>query len=109
MATVPELAKLLDISTSTAYRWVRKGRVLAWMQGRQLMGPTEQIMGPRRPVPALEEVSAIIDMPPVLVWDFLHQPWPWAHGPPIPPFEKLRRGEVQEVLDAAPGYGSNMG
>ena len=109
MATVPELAKRLDISPSTAYRWIRRGKLLAWRQGQQLKGPTEQIMGPAGPVPALEEISAIMNMAPALVWDFLHRPWSWKYGPPIPPFEKLRRGEVQEVLDSAPSYGCTMG
>lgn len=109
MATVPELAERLGISPSTAYRWIRRGKLLGWRQGRQLKGPTEQIMAPARPVPALEEISAIMDMAPVLVWDFLHRRWTWEHGPPIPPLEKLRRGQVQEVLDSAPSYGYTMG
>ena len=50
----------------------------------------------------------MLDMPPELVWDFLSNTWRWA-GPSEPPVEKLKRGDIETVLDAAPGDLSCMG
>lgn len=109
MATVPELASLLGFSPSTVYRWIRQGKLLAWEHRSRLKGPAVQVLGPRRAVPGLDSVARKMDMPPVLVWDFVSNPWCWAGGPMEPPLCKLRRGEIQEVLDAAPAYLNVMG
>ena len=108
MATVPELAALLQISPSTAYRWIRERKLIAWERQGEIKGPIAQVLGPRKPLPALAEIAAEMDMPPELVWDFISNPWRWA-GPPEPPLEKLRRGEVNDVLNAAPAYLDSMG
>lgn len=108
MATVPVLAARLQISPATAYRWVREKKLVAWECGGVIKGPMDQVLGPREPLPALAEIAAVLEMPPVLVWDFLSNPWRWT-GPPEPPLEKLKRGEMEAVLDAAPGYLSCMG
>lgn len=108
MATVPALAARLQISPATAYRWVRKKKLLAWECGNVIKGPMDQVVAPREPLPALAEIAAVMDMPPELVWDFLSQPWRWA-GPPEPPLEKLKRGQIEVVLDAAPSYLNSMG
>lgn len=107
MVTVPDLAKQLEISTQTAHLWVRQGKLLAWDQAGDLKGPVDQILRPKEPLPALAEVAAVVGDP-ELTWDFLSNPWRWS-GPPEAPIEKHRRGEVQEVLNAAPAYLNSMG
>ena len=73
------------------------------------LGPTGDSDKPGKPfVQTLAEIAAVLNMPPELVWDFVSRPWRWAR-PPEPPLEKLKRGEVEAVLDAAPGYLCNMG
>lgn len=109
MATVPELARLLGISPSTAYRWIRQEKLLAWEHRSRLKGPADQVLGPGHAVPGLDSVTRELDMPPELVWDFVSNPWRWAGGAMEPPLCKLRRGEIQEVLDAAPAYLNVMG
>jgi hypothetical protein len=103
MATVPELADLLEISPSTAYRWIRERKLIAWERRGEIKGPIAQVLGPQKPLPALAAIAAEINMPPELVWDFISNPWCWA-GPPEPPLDKLKRGEIGDVLNAAPAY-----
>lgn len=108
MATVPALAECLEISPTTAYRWVREKKFIAWQSGEVLKGPMDQVLGPREPLPALAKVSVVLDMPPKLVWDFLTNPWRWEGAPELP-LDKFKRGEVETVLDAAPAYFRPMG
>ena len=108
MVTVPELADLLEISPSTAHRWIRERKLIAWDSRGEIKGPIAQVPGPRKPLPALAGIAAEINMPPELVWDFLSNPWRWA-GPPERPLDKLRRGEIEDVLNAAPAYLNSMG
>ena len=108
MVTVPELADLLEISPSTAYRWIRERKLIAWDSRGEIKGPIVQVLGPQKPLPALAAIAAEIDMPPELVWDFISNPWCWA-GPPEPPLAKLKRGEIEDVLNAAPAYLNSMG
>ena len=109
LATVPELAELLEISPSTAYRWIRKRKLIAWESRGEIKGPIAQVLGPRKPLPALAEIAAEMGMPPELVWDFISNPWQWGGGPLEPPREKLKRGEIEDVLNAAPAYMNCMG
>lgn len=107
MATVPELAKRLEISTRTAHRWICQGKLLAWDQAGSLKGPIGQILRPKEALPALAEIVSVVGDP-ELTWDFLSNPWRWS-GPPEAPIEKLRRGEIEDVLNAAPAYLNSMG
>lgn len=109
MVTVPELAARLRISPTTAYRWVRLGKLIAWERGGVLQGPVEQVLGPRIPLPGLHLVAEAMNLPPELVWDFLANPWPWSGSPPEPPARKLKKGEIEDVLNAAPAYLTSMG
>lgn len=104
MATVPELADLLEISPSTAHRWIRERKLIAWERRGQAKGPVKQVLGPGKPLPALDQIAEVMDMPPELIWDFLSNPWCWAGGPPEPPIDKLRRGDLEDVINAAPAY-----
>jgi len=108
MATVPELAELLEISPSTAYRWIRERKLIAWERRGEIKGPIAQVLGPQKPLPALAAIAAEINMPPELVWDFISNPWCWS-GAPEPPLDKLKRGEIEDVLNAAPAYLNSMG
>ena len=109
MATVPELAELLEISPSTAYRWIHERKLIAWERQGEIKGPIAQVLGPRKPLPALAEIAAEMGMPPELVWDFISNPWQWGDGPLEPPLHKLKRGEIEDVLNAAPAYLNCMG
>lgn len=51
MVTVPELAARLKISLTTAYRWVRSGKLIAQERGRLLQGPVDHVLGSRTPSP----------------------------------------------------------
>lgn len=104
MATVPELAELLEISPSTADRWIRARKLIAWERRGEVKGPVDQVLGPGKPLPGLHQIAAVMDMPPELIWDFLSNPWPWAGGPPKPPMDKLRRGDLEDVINASPAY-----
>ena len=91
-------------SLSTVYNWVRKGRLLAWKGPDQgLRIPAGQILGPRKVVPALAEIVDIIGDA-ELAWDFLTEEWPLADDAAYP-LEKLKSGQVEEVLDTAPAFG----
>lgn len=109
MVTIPELAHLLGVSSAIAHQWLNKKKLIAWEQQGTLMGPAEQILGRRRPLPGLPEIANTIDVPPELLWDFISNPWPWAGGPLEPPIERLKRGETRSVIDAAPAYMNCMG
>ena len=55
-------------------------------------------------VPGLAEVvDAIGD--PELTWPFLTQEWPFE-GAVARPFDLLKAGRIEEVPDAAPGFGT---
>jgi len=89
---------------------MRSGILIGWPRGtvRGHVIPAEQILGPGRVVPALEEVSQVIEKP-QLAWDFLSRPWPFWDREQRP-IERLRSGDgdhVQSVLDAAPAYGDS--
>ena len=99
-----QAAARLGVSPQTVYNWANKGTLLAWKRpGRRLTIPAGQILGPRKVVPGLAAVRNIVGSP-ELTWDFLTQEWPFADDVAYP-LEKLKSGQVQEVLDTAPGFG----
>jgi hypothetical protein len=104
MATVSELAALLEISPSTAERWVLERKLIAWERRGEVKWAVDQVLAPGTPLPGLDQIAAVMDMPPELIWDFIANPWPWAGGSPEPPMDKLRRGDLEDVLNAAPAY-----
>ena len=98
-------AERLQVSRTTIYDWASKGTLLAWKVTRRgLCIPAEQILGPRKVVPGLPEIlDAIGD--PELAWAFLTQEWPFEDETAVP-LEKLKAGQVRQVVDAAPGFGA---
>ena len=100
-----QAAERLGVSPQTVYRWAHKGTLLAWKgPDRILTIPAGQILGPRKVVPRLAEIVDIIGDA-ELAWDFLTEEWPFADDFTYP-LEKLKAGQIEEVLATAPGYGT---
>ena len=98
-------ADRLQVSRTTIYDWARKGTLLAWKVTRRgLRIPAEQILGPGKVIPGLSEILDVIGDP-ELAWAFLTQEWPFEDETAVP-LEKLKSGQVREVVDAAPGFGA---
>ena len=83
----------------------RKRTLLAWKSTRRgLTIPAEQILGPGKVVDGLAGVLNVIHDP-ELAWAFLMQEWPFDDKAAFP-LEMLKAGPIQEVIDAAPGFGA---
>ena len=107
MIGVSQAAAQLGVSPQTVYRWANKGTLLAWKRpGRRMTIPAGQILGPRKIVPCIAEIRDIIGSA-KLAWVFLTEEWPFGDDIAYP-LEKLKAGQVQEVLAAAPGFGMNF-
>ena len=104
---VSEAASRLRVSRTTIYDWVEKGTLIAWKSTKRgLSIPAAQILGPGRVVSRLSEVvDAIGD--PELAWSFLTQEWPFDDMAATP-LELLNTGRIEEVVDAAPGFGATF-
>ena len=104
MIGVSEAAGRLKISRTTVYDWVGKNMHLGWKSTKRgLTIPTEQILGPGKVVPGLAEVLKTIDDP-ELAWEFLANEWPFADDM-ARPVDKLKAGNVEQVIAAAPSFG----
>lgn len=102
---VSEAAERLRISRTTVYDWVEKKILLGWKSTKRgLTIPAEQILGPGKVAPGIPELLRIIEDP-ELAWAFLSEVWPFA-GEVARPIDKLKAGEVEEVVDAAPSFGT---
>ena len=98
-----QAAERLGVSPQTVYRWANKGTLLAWRgPDRILTIPAGQILGPRKVVPRLAEIVDIIGDA-ELAWDFLTEEWPFADDFTYP-LEKLKAGQIEEVLATAPAF-----
>lgn len=107
LINVSEAAARLRVSRTTVYDWINKGVLLGWKATRRgHLIPAEQIAGPGRVVTGVSEVLEIIEDP-ELAWAFLSQEWPFVDEV-ARPIDKLKAGEVGEVLDAAPGFGTSF-
>ena len=101
---VLDAATRLGVSRTTVYAWVEKKKLLAWKATKRGYSiPVAQILGPGKVVPGLVHVLEIIDDT-ELAWAFLTQDWPFADDV-ARPLDKLARGEVEDVVRAAPGFG----
>lgn len=104
MIGVSEASDRLKVSRTTVYDWTKKKILLGWKSTKRgLTIPAEQILGPGNVVPGIPGVLGIIEDP-ELAWAFLSVEWPFADDM-ARPIDKLKAGEVEEVVNAAPGYG----
>lgn len=104
---VSKAAARLQVSRPTIYDWVERKTLLAWKSTKRgLIIPAAQILAPGKVVPNLDKVLAILEDP-ELAWAFLSQEWPFAEETTTP-LEKLAAGEVEEVLDAVPSFGTTF-
>jgi len=105
MLGVSEAAKRLHISRTTVYDWIEKKILLGWKSTKRgLTIPAEQILGPGKVVQGIHEVLQIIEDP-ELAWVFLSEEWPFADDA-ARPIDKLKAGEAEEVVNAAPSFGT---
>ncbi len=104
---VSEAAARLEVSRTTVYDWVEKITLLAWRSTKRgLSIPAAQILGPGRVVSGLADVVDVVGDP-ELAWAFLTQEWPFENTTATP-LELLNAGRIDEVLDAAPGFGATF-
>ena len=104
---VSEAAARLEVSRTTVYQWVEKNTLLGWRSTKRgLSIPAAQILGPGRVVPGLADVVDVVGDP-ELAWEFLIQKWPFEDEVAAP-LELLMAGRVEDVLDAAPGFGATF-
>ncbi|MBF0250378.1 MAG: helix-turn-helix domain-containing protein [Alphaproteobacteria bacterium] len=107
MLGVSEAAERLKISRTTVYDWVDKNILLAWKSTKRgLTIPAEQILGPGNVVPGQDKVVEIIGDA-ELAWAFLTQDWPFADKV-ARPIDQLKAGHVEDVINAAPGFGASV-
>ena len=101
---VSAAAARLEVSRTTVYEWVERKTLLAWRSTKRGLNiPAAQILGPGRVVAGIADVvDAIGD--PELSWAFLSQEWPFEDAVAAP-LDLLKAGRLDEVLDAAPGFG----
>lgn len=105
MLGVSEAAERLEVSRTTIYDWVERKILLGWKSTKRgLTIPAEQILGSGKVVPGLADVLEIIGDP-ELAWAFLSQDWPFADRV-ARPLDKLRAGDVEDVVNAAPSFGT---
>ena len=104
---VSEAAERLEMSRTTVYEWVRTNKLIAWKTTKRgLRIPAGQILGAGRVVSGLKDVvDAIGDGE--LAWAFLTQEWAFEEAVALP-LELLKDGRIDEVLDAAPGFGATF-
>ena len=104
---VSKAAELLLVSRTTVYGWVEKNILLGWKSTKRgLTIPAEQIRGPGQVVSGISAVLEIIKDP-ELAWTFLSQDWPFAEEV-ARPIDKLKAGDTEEVVNAAPGFGMDV-
>lgn len=104
---VSEAAERLEVSRTTVYEWAAKRTLLAWKSTKRgLSIPAAQILGPGKVVPGLARVLDCIGDP-ELAWAFLTQEWPFADET-ARPLDKLLAGRVDDVMNAALGFGTTF-
>jgi len=105
LLNVSQAAGQLRVSRTTIYDWVERKTLLGWKSTKRgLAIPAEQILGPGKVVPGVPELCRII-RDPELAWAFLSEVWPFADEA-ARPIDKLKAGAVNDVIGAAPGFGT---
>ena len=104
---VSEAAKRLEVSRTTVYDWVDRKTLIAWRSTKRgLSIPAAQILGAGKVVAGLGKVVETIGDP-ELAWAFLSQEWPFDDTATAP-LTLLKAGRVDDVLDAAAGFGATF-
>ena len=104
---VSAAAGRLEVSRTTVYEWVERKTLLAWRSTKRGLNiPAAQILGPGRVVAGIADVIDAIEDP-ELAWEFLCQEWPFEDAVAAP-LDLLKAGRLDEVLDAAPGFGATF-
>ena len=104
---VSQAAARLEVSRTTVYDWVERKTLIAWKSTKRGLNiPAAQILGPGQVVAGLAGIVDIV-RDTELAWAFLTQEWPFEDAMAAP-LELLKSGRVEEVLDAAPGFGSTF-
>ena len=104
---VSEAAQRLEVSRTTVYEWARMSRLIAWRATKRgLRIPAAQILGAGQVIPGLKDVVEAIGDP-ELAWAFLTQEWAFEESVALP-LDFLKDGRIDEVLDAAPGFGATF-
>ena len=98
-------AAILGISHARANELIARHELLAWVRDDRLVVPREQILD-GKVLDGIHLVLKIIEDP-ELAWAFLQQNWPFAHDV-ARPIDKLKKGQVDEVLGAAPSFGNSF-
>ena len=107
MARVKHEVALREVSRTTVCDWVDRKTLLAWRSTKRgLSIPAAQILGPGWVVAGLADVVAVIGDPEP-AWEFPIREWPFEDEATAP-LERLKAGRVDEVLDAAPGFGATF-
>ena len=89
------------------YDWAAKTTLIAWKSTKRgLSIPADQILGSGKVVAGLPDVVEAIGDP-ELAWTFLTQEWPFEDVVTTP-LRLLKAGRLDEVLDAAPGFGATF-
>ena len=102
---VSQAAIALGVSRTTVYQWVKSHTLLGWASTKPgLTIPTEQIIRQGKVVSGIPQVLEIIEDP-ELAWEFLAEEWPFAEYA-ARPIDKLRAGQVEDVVNAAPSFGT---
>ena len=105
LINVSEAAERLRVSRTTVYDWVKRKTLLGWKSTKRgLTIPAEQILGPGKVMPGIAQVLDIIDDP-ELAWVFLSEEWPFA-AKAARPIDLLKAGDIEEVENAAPSFGT---
>lgn len=105
MLGVSDAAERLEVSRTTVYDWVEKKILLGWKSTKRgLTIPAEQILGPGKVIPGIAQVVEIIGDS-ELAWAFLSQEWPFADKA-TRPIDMLKADKVEEVVTAAPSFGT---
>ena len=107
MLGVSEAAARLRVSRTTVYQWVERKTLLGWRSTKRGLNiPAAQILGPGQVVAGIADIVDAIEDP-ELAWAFLSQEWPFEDVVAAP-LELLKAGRVDEVVDAAPGFGATF-
>jgi hypothetical protein len=92
-----EIEKMFGIKRSTLHDWQKRGAVIGLLRGqRKHVFPLAQFVD-GRPVEGMSQITSIISNPRV-VWQWLIGSKPSIGGPPL---DRLKAGEIDQVLAAA--------